>query len=435
MIGTNVTGTAALANGGAGVDLANGASDNTIGGATVAQRNIISGNATNGVNISGASSANETIAGNFIGVDITGEKPLANSVGVFVSGTASTTIGGIAAAAGNVISGNTAAGIELNGSAATGVLIALDRIGTNAGGTAAVVQTGQSNPLQALQNVGVAVISSAGNTVGGVTAGASNLISGNYVGVMLADVSGPGTANLVQGNLIGTDISGSLPVGNIVGVYINSAAGNQIGGATAAAQNVISGNSSVGIEIYGSGSTANQIEGNIIGLAADGHSELRASNGLFIQQNGVFVNGASGNAIGGSEPGAGNVIAGNEGSGVFILNQAGTASGNIIEANLIGLAQGGATGPGNDGYGILLANSPHNTIARTGPTANRFGRNGIADIRYFFGTLGSGSSRRGVGQPQSAASIGSPFPRAGAAFPSGFRHAPRSAEPQTSLNG
>ena len=156
-------------------------------------------------------------------------------------------------------------------------------------------------------------------------------------------------------------------------------------GPVSGAANVISGNSSVGVEIYGSGSTSNLIEGNIIGLAADGRSAFRGSNGLFVQSVGVFIQAASDNLIGGSVAGAGNVISGNESAGVFILSSAGTSQGNSVQGNFIGLGENGGPGPGNDGYGILLDNAPSNPIGRKGSAANRFGRNGIADIRKYSG--------------------------------------------------
>ena len=116
------------------------------------------------------------------------------------------------------------------------------------------------------------IIGSTGNTVGGTSPQAANVISGNYVGVMLATISGSSSPNQVSGNLIGTNASGTSALGNIVGIYVNGAAGNQIGGTESASANTISGNSSVGVEIYGSGSTGNLLQGNNIGLASDGHN-------------------------------------------------------------------------------------------------------------------------------------------------------------------
>ena len=53
----------------------------------------------------------------------------------------------------------------------------------------------------------------------------------------------------VQGNLIGTDASGTNAVGNGRGVFLNSSA--SLGGTSAAARNIVSGNG-IGIELTGS---------------------------------------------------------------------------------------------------------------------------------------------------------------------------------------
>jgi len=385
-IGTNAKGTAALANDGDGVSINGGAVTNTIGGTATAARNVISGNANAGVAISGTGPSGVVVAGNYVGTDASGQSPLGNGIGVLVSGGTSMTIGGTTPGAGNVISGNFTAGIELDGNTVSEIQIQGNLIGTDPTGSVAVARPGQSSdPLQALQIAGVVVIGSQDNTIGGDSLDARNLISGNYVGVMLATIPGQGHPNFVVGDLIGTDISGEKPVGNIVGIYINGAAGNLIGGTGPGYGNVISGNSSVGVEIYGSASAGNLIEGNTIGLAADGRGVFRDSHGLFTQRHGIFIQDASGNMIGGTAGGAGNVISGNESAGVFIQRLSGTSSGNSVDGNYIGLGPAGSAGPGNDGYGIVLFNAPNNPIGRTGPATNHFGRNGIADIRNYAG--------------------------------------------------
>jgi hypothetical protein len=85
--------------------------------------------------------------------------------------------------------------------------------------------------------------------------------------------------------------------------------------------------------------------------------------------------------IGGPTSGSGNTISGIEGVGVYIVSQNATSSGNIVQSNLIGLAANGARGPGNNGYGVFLLNSPNNAVPLTGSAANRFGRNRIANFR------------------------------------------------------
>ena len=85
--------------------------------------NVISGNGIdptnpifNGVRIMGALSTGNDVIGNFIGTDITGLLRRGNQKeGVFVSGATDNVIGGTTPAARNLISGNTNAGLVING--------------------------------------------------------------------------------------------------------------------------------------------------------------------------------------------------------------------------------------------------------------------------------------------------------------------------------
>ena len=304
---------------------------------------------------------------------------------MLVSGGSANVIG--QAGAGNVISGNFTAGIELSGSSVSGTQIMGNRIGTDPSGTSAVVRANQPD-LTALQNAGIAIIGSVGNTVGG-TGQAANVISGNYVGVNLANITAGAGQNLVAGNLIGTNAGGTAPLGNIVGIYINSAAGNQIG--APGSPNTISGNSSVGVEIYG-GWVDRQSRRGQHHRAGERRSNSLHEQRSFVQPTGVFILNASGNMIGGTS-GARNVISGNESAGVYILSRSGVASGNIVQGNLIGLAAGGGRGPGNNGYGVLLLNSPNNQVA-----AHRAGRESVRPQpdREFPEALGDRRRRQGL---------------------------------------
>ena len=61
-------------------------------------------------------------------------------------------------------------------------------------------------------------------------------------------------SHTIQGNFIGTDVSGTLDLGNSGdGVRINDSSGNTIGGTAAGARNIISGNNSDGVELQGIG--------------------------------------------------------------------------------------------------------------------------------------------------------------------------------------
>ena len=129
------------------------------------------------------------VQGNYIGTDVTGTAAIGNGEGIFITGS-NNRIGGTAAGAGNVISGNFN-GVYISGGG--GTLVQGNRIGTDASGTA---------PLGNV--VGVLVVGP-DTTVGGTAAGAGNIISGN--GLYGAFIAFGGTT--VQGNFIGTDATGA----------------------------------------------------------------------------------------------------------------------------------------------------------------------------------------------------------------------------------
>jgi hypothetical protein len=142
------------------------------------------------------------------------------------------------------------------------------------------------------------------------------------------------TGNQILGNYLGTDYTGSLALGNNIGVLILGDL-NQVGGVTAAARNVISGNGSDGIVIgsaIGSGfppAVDNVVEGNYIGTDASGTQPLdNGENGILVLSQTSIIR------IGGTAPGAGNLIAFNGGIGVDAVPATGTSIlGNTIFAN------------------------------------------------------------------------------------------------------
>jgi uncharacterized repeat protein (TIGR01451 family) len=154
--------------------------------------------------------------------------------------------------------------------------------------------------------------------------------------------------NTVYSNYIGTDLTGSLDLGNgSDGIYVETAS-NTIGGTAASEHNIISGNDGSGLTITGSGATTNQIQGNYIGLNSAGDSGISNTMG------GVVVeNGATNNTIGGAVAGAGNVISGNLTVGVTV--QGALTTGNIIKGNYIGTDLSGMSDVGNTGSGVLLS--------------------------------------------------------------------------------
>jgi hypothetical protein len=129
-IGTNISGTATITND-VGIFLGN-SSNNRIGGATEQARNLISGNRSYGIHIA-FGGANNTISGNIIGADVSGQVALGNQgMGIFVDGSSHNTIGG--KNAGNLIAYNLKAGAVISNSnffSATNNLIAENRIYRN----------------------------------------------------------------------------------------------------------------------------------------------------------------------------------------------------------------------------------------------------------------------------------------------------------------
>jgi parallel beta-helix repeat protein len=335
-----------------------------------------------GLNIAGfrdagivfAAGSGHRVEGCWIGTDLSGRNALGNLDGIVVQGASKLFIGGPDAEAGNVISGNGRAGIRVIGGSSDGVEIVGNRIGTDPEGAAPVTRSG-STLLEQLQSAGISVES------GGEVTIESNLVSGNYVGVMISGASAGITR--VRNNRIGTNAAGMRAVPNVVGVYLNGTKGHQIG--TTGAGNLISGNRSVGVEIFGDGSRANQIIGNTIGLAADGRSPVPNAEGL--QPVGVYIEDASSNTI------RGNLISGQSIAGIYILSRRGDASGNQITSNRIGLAATGRRGPGTGLYGALLYNAPDNLVPTRGSGANQFGPASIATIRDFRGPVPESESR------------------------------------------
>jgi titin len=322
-----------------------GARNNTIGGDTPAERNVISGNGLDGVGIYGDGTMTNTVTGNYIGTRGTGVIAMGNLYqGVHVYGGATgNIIGGEGVGERNVISGNVRNGVMLEGEDTSGNTVAGNYIGV------------AWNGLTDVGNVwdGVAVTGGAHDN----TIGPGNILSGNGTdGVMLIHA---GTErNLVIGNLIGTDHSGNVAVPNDVdGVYIGvSASNNTIGGPTARDRNIISGNGEEGILILGNNTSGNTITGNYIGTRADGAAAL--SNGM----NGVFLNNADGNIVG-----PGNVLSGNDLNGVSLI----TSDDSGIFGNHIGLNAPGDAALGNGAMGVYMYGHATNNIIGGTTTGER----------------------------------------------------------------
>lgn len=188
-----------------------------------------------------------------------------------------------------------------------------------------------------------------GDTLGGGTGlaldAADIVVRGLIIGGFAVGIQVNQERGVVQGNFIGTDILGAAPHENGVGVQLEAGAA-RVGGTTAAERNLVSGND-IGI-VVASGTANHVISGNYIGTNASGATALPNETGIsLIDSNGTL--------IGGTAPGAGNVISGNVGNGILVTGSAGAS--NVIAGNYIGTDASGTAPLGNKGFGIRVAES------------------------------------------------------------------------------
>src|SRR3989440_872615 len=364
-IGTNVAGDAVLGNN-QGVIIRFGSSNNLMGGLTPAARNIISGN-SDGISLSGG--PGNIIEGNFIGTDHTGSNDLGNTVGIGVTASSNNTIGGTAAGARNVISGN---GEEIRMQADNNVI---------QGNYIGISATGGGVNYSKTTVLGINIFSSTGNTIGGLTPAARNVISGHSIGISLNNT--PST--IVQGNFIGSDAAGTARLGNTsIGINMQGSNNTVIGGTATGAGNLISANGT-GIQIAPGSGTAIQIQGNLIGTDVNGTADLgNTGNGVSINDSAFAAN----VTIGGTDPAARNVISGNDGDGIDLRGVTGT----MVQGNLIGTQIDGLSPLGNSGHGVNIVGTSNNTIGGTTAGAgNRIAFNGASN-NFGGGVIIEGSS-------------------------------------------
>lgn len=307
--------------------------------------------------ISGPGAAFNQVAGCYLGPDANGDAAAQTSyVGVELrEGAHDNLIGGADPNERNLISGNGYAGVWIHDSTTYNNAVAGNWIGVTDSGQAALAQT----------FAGVMVeLGAHDNLIGGPNQG--NLLSGNQVGI---DIDG-GIANTVAGNTIGLAADGRTPLPNVGGGIwlLRGASDNLIGGTSAAARNIISGNggpsSPYGQGIYLASTPAdpvtanNTVQGNYIGVDSSGNRP--AGN----YRQGVLIGpGTQSNLVGGTGPGAGNVIAYNGLGGIRI-----DSTGNQVAGNLIGVGADGVTQLGNQLNGVRVGGDnnligPDNRIA------------------------------------------------------------------------
>jgi hypothetical protein len=274
------------------------------------------------LSVSGPSVTGASIEGCFLGTDPTGLISLPNTYGISIEAATGVHIGGTLPAQRNVISGNSlhevAFGCLVSGG--SGHVIENNFIGPDVSGAAA------PTPFQA-NSRGISFCFGVSNsTVGGGSPESRNVISGNgFTGVSISNGLGsPGVHDiLVQGNFIGTDVTGTAPLGNGYGVDVYSPNHQVLGNVIAAST------AGDGVKVFSGDSVF--VQGNKVGTDATGTLPLgNFGNGIYIAASHVTV--------GGTGAGEGNLIAFNgatvAGNGVRVENGTGsTIRGNSIHDN------------------------------------------------------------------------------------------------------
>ena len=314
----------------------------------------------------------DLITGNFLGASPSGTGyGWGNQYGILVTGSSTNTIGGSVAGR-NIISANSQAGVELeNGS--TDNLIASNYIGTDITGV---------NRLN--NGDGIALYDSPNTTIGGSTAAAANVISGNGGdGILVSSMdNGPGsTDTLIEGNYIGIDATGSIEVGNgNNGVHLVYGAGTIVGGLSTHDRNIISGNQA-GVYLENS-ATGMLIEGNFIGTDPRGYKALGN------QYDGVLLSGTL-NTVGGTVAGAGNLISGNGRNGISDGSYAGSMGANTIEGNMIGTDSAGTVALANGQNGVDIGTNNDTVGGTVAGARNLISGNAQYGIRLSGGASGN----------------------------------------------
>ncbi len=371
-----------------------GGKANTIGGTNSSNRNVISGNRNSGVHITGGAAVQNSVQGNYIGVDPTGLLARSNSwCGVTIQ-SPSNHVGSAIAGGRNVIAANGSAGIRMVGADAHHNIIEGNYCGVGANGSTAFPN-----------GSGVELWNACSNTIGGLVPGSGNVLSGNLTfGI---DIQAGSHNNTILANYIGTDATGNSAVSNKYdGVNIEAGnTGNQIGGVDSASRNIISGNGFRGILAIAN--TALVIRCNSIGVSSNGAA---LPNGM----HGIYLSNCSQTLIGGGNWESRNIICGNKQQGIYLsacanstlscnyigVNDAGMAVGNINEGIYSlagkGLLISSNVVSANGRSGILLSGTPGSVLKcnfiGTDPTGYD------ARGNQFFGlSLEAGSSNTLVG--------------------------------------
>ena len=262
-IGPDSAGAAGTNSRGNGITILEGA-NNVIGGTTPNSRNVVAALDSFAIAVAGPSTGNQ-IQGNYVGINAAGTAGLFVFAGISI-GSSNNTVGGTTAAARNVIGTGDYAGIVLqNDFGMSGNVVQGNYVGTDATGT---IKLGFANYGIVLSNsVNNTLIGGTTRGAGNLVSGNG---WGIAIDGFNAGFAGPPSGNLIQGNLVGVAADGVTPLSNRVqGVRLSSAVNTTVGGVAAGAGNVIAfngpgGEVGVGNGLEMLGGSGNSIRGNAI---------------------------------------------------------------------------------------------------------------------------------------------------------------------------
>jgi titin len=220
--------------------------------------------------------------------------------------------------------------------------------------------TAHANTL-AIGNDALLLIEIDGTNVAGtlfnIVGGGSSIVRGLVINRLAATAIYVDSSdfNIIAGNFLGTDPGGNTfqgTTGTPIQIRGNS---NVIGGTTPADRNVIVGGSgaNAGTILLMGTNGGNFIQGNYIGVSADGTTRLQPPGGT----DAIEILVSPGTTIGGTTAGARNVIVGTI-RGIR-LGGGGLTTNEVIQGNYIGTNATGTAGLG--GQGITTDNGASNT--------------------------------------------------------------------------
>ena len=363
-IGIGADGFTAIGNTNAGIKILGTTSTITIGGTLLPERNIVSSNGNDGINLSGTLTT-LNFQNNYIGFDSTGMVARGNTGdGIDLSNGNTVIIGGSTYSARNVIGNNTQIGIRMSTNA-TSTVVKGNFIGV------AVDNTAAGNGV-----MGMLISSAVAVRVGGPLKQERNIIASNLGDGI--NMGGTITGLTVQNNYIGFDSTGTVARGNSGdGMDINNASTILIGGSAYNLRNVIGNNTQMGIRMN-TNTISTIIKGNFIGVAFNNAAAGNTGGGIQLS-SAVAV------TVGGSLKQERNVVGSNGNDGI---NMSGTITGLTIQNNYVGFDSTGIVARGNTGNGIVITGA--STVLIGGSAYNLrnvIGNNTLVGLRLTTSTI------------------------------------------------